>query len=148
MPSRTAPLIFLPRACMHKGVKQPVLTVCQSVCQFVSQSGEKFLNQHIHRVKQLLYVASSLADFNDAILWLHSSSTSAVLIKTKTYVCHGITAHTLCRFHSEHQVHTEKLCTPESLNYQRGVADWGCGQFFLSLLSAYWVLSAYFLAVL
>ena len=37
-------------------------------------------------------------------LRLDSSSTSAVLIKTRTNVCHGITAHTLWRFHSEHQV--------------------------------------------
>ena len=34
--------------------------------------------------------------------------------------------------------------------YQTGVAIWGCGQFCLhySLLSTYWVISAYFLAVL
>ena len=46
-------------------------------------------------------------------LRLDSSFTSAVLIKTRTNVCHGITAHTLWGFHGEHQVNTEKLlsCT-------------------------------------
>ena len=42
-------------------------------------------------------------------LRLDSSSTSAVLIKTRTNVCHGITAHTLWGLHGEHQVNTEKL---------------------------------------
>ena len=36
---------------MRKGVKQSVLFVCQSVCQSVSQSNEKFLNLNIDRVK-------------------------------------------------------------------------------------------------
>ena len=32
--------------------------------------------------------------------------------------------------------------------YQKGVVFLGCGQFLPSLLSVYWVISAYFLAVL
>ena len=36
---------------MCKGVKQSVLSVCQSVCQS-DQSGEKFLTLNIDRVKQ------------------------------------------------------------------------------------------------
>ena len=44
--------LFLPRAHMREGVKQLVLSVCQFVCLFVSQSGEKFLNLNIDRVKQ------------------------------------------------------------------------------------------------
>ena len=124
--------------------------------------------------------------------------TSAVLIKTRTYVCHGITAHTLWGFHGEHQVNTEKLCQVASFPggqaspvfcpsvcvqyFSRSSASvyypehkpknkktgrpgneaschvhvlltrasrfWRCAQFFLSLLSAYWVLSTYFLVVL
>ena len=40
---------------------------------------------------------------------LDSSSTSAVLIKTRTNVCHGITAHTLWRSHGEHQLNTKSF---------------------------------------
>ena len=38
-----------------------------------------------------------------------SSSTLAFLIKIRTNVCHGITAHTLWGVHGEHQVNTENL---------------------------------------
>ena len=57
-------------------------------------------------------VASSLANCNDTILTIStidSSSTLAVLIETRTNVCHGITAHTFWGFHGEHQVNTENL---------------------------------------
>ena len=40
--------VRLPRARMRVGVKQLVLSVCQSVCQ----SGETFLNLNIDRVKR------------------------------------------------------------------------------------------------
>ena len=46
------PTSLLLRARMRKGVKQLVLSVCLSVCQFVSQSGEKFLNLNIDRIKR------------------------------------------------------------------------------------------------
>jgi len=44
------------RARMCKGVKQLVL----SICQFVSQTGEKFLNLSIDRVKLLPKLAVAL----------------------------------------------------------------------------------------
>ena len=44
--------LFLPRARMREGDKQLVLSVCQFVSLFVCQSGEKFLNLNIDRVKQ------------------------------------------------------------------------------------------------
>ena len=52
-------------------------------------------------------------NFNDTILtisttWRLFIYASAVLIKTRTKVCHGITAHTLWRFHGEHQVNTKR----------------------------------------
>ena len=56
--------------------------------------------------------ASSLANCNNTILTIStidSSSTLAVLIKTRTNICHGITPHTFWRFHGEHQVNTENL---------------------------------------
>ena len=56
--------------------------------------------------------ASSLANCNDTILTIStidSSSTLAVLIKTRTNVWHGITAHTFWGLHGEHQVNTESL---------------------------------------
>ena len=53
--------------------------------------------------------ASSRANFKDTILlWLDSPSTSA-LIKARNKVCHSITAHTLWRFHGEHQVNMESF---------------------------------------
>ena len=42
---------------MSYELSKSVLFVCQSVSQFVSQSGEKFQNQHIYWVKQLLCAA-------------------------------------------------------------------------------------------
>ena len=57
-------------------------------------------------------VASSLANCNDTISMISmidSSSILAVLIKTRTNVCHGITAHTFWGFQGEHQVNTENL---------------------------------------
>ena len=57
-------------------------------------------------------VASLLANCNDTVLTIStidSLSTLAVLIKTRTNVCHGITAHTVWGFHGEHQVNTENL---------------------------------------
>ena len=42
-------------------------------------------------------------------LQFDSSSTLAVLIKTRTNICHGIMAHTFWGFHGEHQVNTENL---------------------------------------
>ena len=39
--------MLLPHACMREGVNQSVL----SICQFVSLSGEKFLNVNIDRDK-------------------------------------------------------------------------------------------------
>ena len=44
--SQDVMITSLPRVRMREGVKQLVL----SVCQFVSQSGEKFLNLNIDRV--------------------------------------------------------------------------------------------------
>ena len=69
-----------------------------------SNSGSKMSTFHL--------AASSLANCNDTILMISmidSSSTLAVLIKTRTNVCHGITAHTFWGFHGEHQVNTENL---------------------------------------
>jgi len=52
-------------------------------------------------------VASLLAIQYRRTLRFNSSSTLAVLIKTRTNVCHGITA--LWGVHGEHQVNTENL---------------------------------------
>ena len=56
--------------------------------------------------------ASSLANFNDTISTISMTRLFiyiAVLFKTRTNVCHGITAYTLWRFHGEHQVNTESF---------------------------------------
>ena len=56
--------------------------------------------------------ASSLANCNDTILTIStidSSYTLAILIKTRTNICHGITAHIFWGFDGEHQVNTENL---------------------------------------
>ena len=136
---------------------------------------------------------SSLANFNDTlsmISMIQLSSTLAVLIKTRTDVCHGITAHTLWGI-TQWTPSQHREPTPGSLNsvqwrfqdinfspstfiasefqqynheqyqrslrldssvmytcYQKGIVVLGCGQFWPSLLSACFVLSAYFLAVL
>ena len=85
-------------------------------------------------------------------LQLDSFSTTAVPIKTRTNVCHGITAHTLWRFHDEQQVNTESFqvlftcqvtfcCHVHVLPKMRHSFG-GVVNFCLSLLSAY------FLAVL
>ena len=56
--------------------------------------------------------ASSLANFNDTISTI---STTQLFIyiscshQDKNQFCHGITAHTLWRFHGEHQVNTESF---------------------------------------
>ena len=71
-------------------------------------------------------------------LRLNFSSTSAYPIKTRTNVCHGITAHTLWRFHGEHQVNTESFqvhifTCRNTLSCTRATKEaswfWGCGQF-------------------
>ena len=51
-PGSSPGMFFLPRARKRKEVKQFVLSVCLFVCQFVSQSGGKFLNLNIDRVKR------------------------------------------------------------------------------------------------
>ena len=55
-------------------------------------------------------VASEFQEYNidDHYDSIQSSFTSAVFIKTRTYVCHGITAHTLWGFHA-HGEHGEAL---------------------------------------
>jgi len=57
--------------------------------------------------------ASSLANFNNTLSMISTIRlfiyTLAVLIKTRTNVCHGITANTLWGDHGEHQVNTENL---------------------------------------
>ena len=95
-------------------------------------------------------VASSLANLNDTRSTISTtrSSTSAVLIKTRTNVCYGITAHTLWRLHGKHEVHTESFqvlftcqvrCHVHVL-LKRRPAVLGRGQLVcLSLLSAYYL---------
>ena len=52
---------LLSRVCMRKGVKQLVLSVCQFVNLSVRQSGKKFLNLNIDRVKRFPKLTVALA---------------------------------------------------------------------------------------
>ena len=80
--------------------------------------------------------ASSLANFNDDIDDLYDL-TLQLFPETRANVCHGITAHTLWRFHGEHQVNTElsgSFSLPSTLSCTHATKEasqfWGSGQFF------------------
>jgi len=63
-------------------------------------------------------VASLLANFNDTLLTISTIRLFPYIscfTKTRTNVCHGITAHTLWGVHGEHQVNTENLHQPNSV---------------------------------
>ena len=57
------------------------------------------------------FIASEFQQYNIDNLYdsTFHQAISAVLIKKRTNVCHGITAHTLWRYHGEHQVNMESF---------------------------------------
>ena len=76
---------------------------------------------------------SSLANFNDTISTI---STTPLRTRLSIYIScsHDITAHTLCRFHGEHQVNTKSfrvLFTCRVRCHVHVVAVWGVVNFFL-----------------
>ena len=72
----------------------------------------------------------NIDDLDDSTLHL---ATSAFIMKTRTNVCHGITAHTLWKSHGEHQVNTKSFRVLFTCRLRCHVHAasrfWGCGQF-------------------
>ena len=116
----------------------------------------------ISMIQLFIYISCSHQNKNQSLSWHHSShSLGDYTVNSKS------TRRTYTRESKlsvvavpRYQLFTQRLHRLQRYNiddlysflmytcYQKGVSVLGCGQFLPSLLSTYWVISAYFLAVL